>query len=160
MKLLPIALFSAIALVSFSCSSCRSKKDATTTNSVTVSGTPSDVMSQPAPTGTGDTPNPQLADTTTKMNENNYGFVVSFYSPGNGIDAATKDAYDKFLEGYKDKVEVEQYRWGREGEIDYCLKLSKLSAAEKKDFIAKSRALLEKSQKVNISENAACVHKK
>lgn len=169
MKLVQFSIIvSAFVVSAFSCSRKHTQKDSTNTNAVTQQGTPSDVTN-PAPGPTGPANNGietansnQGMDTTKKSTEdpNSYGFVVSFFSPGNGIDSNTKDAYDKFLEGYKSKVETEQYRWGREGEIDYCLKLSKLSAAEKKDFIAKSRAILEKSDRVHIYENSPCVHKK
>jgi hypothetical protein len=161
MKLLKFSLLSLTIILTFAC--CRRHTENTSTNAVTLNGTPSDVVSPgTGPTNSASGTNTQTMSDTTKKNADpgNYGLVISFFSPGNGIDHTTKDAYDKFLEGYKNKVEVEQYHWGREGETDYCLKLSSLSAAERTDFIAKSKAILEKSNRVHIDENASCVHKK
>lgn len=158
-----------------SASSCnrnaaKDKKAADSTNAVTLSGTPSDVTNQPPGPTTDTSSEAEQKDkeqqTGSEGQENSgnkgevYGLVVSFYSPGNGINRKAKTDYDAFLEGFKGKVEVEQVRWGREGEIDYCLKLSNLSAAEKKDFIVRSKQLLEKADRVNITENTGCVHKK
>lgn len=157
-----ITLLACTMLISFAC--CKRNTDKTTTtttgtSAVTVNGSPSD--STTPSTGTGSTGSDNSSGSENDMKGSNlYDFTVSFFSPGSGIDHTAKDSYDKFLEGYKSKVEVEQYRWGREGEIDYCLKLSKLSAAEKKEFIDKSKAILEKSDRVNYKENAECVHKK
>ena len=154
MKIINLSLIASIILIS--CSACHRKmaKDTGTKDAVTVSGQPSDTMSPGAPT------NQNEGNLTNKGESNMYDLVLSFYSIGAGIDRETKESYDKFLEGYKDKVNAEQTRWGREGEVDYCLKLSALSEGEKKDFVAKSRTLLEKSKLVHIKENSPCVHKK
>ena len=163
-------LLCSIFLVSASSCHRKTAKDNSGPNAVTMTGSPSDVTNPPpGPTGTAAGEQEKQNDTNMKNPDSQgdnaragetYGLVVSFFSPGNGINRQAKTDYDTFLEDYKGKVEVEQVRWGREGEIDYCLKLSSLSAAEKKDFIAKSRQVLEKSDRVNITENAACVHKK
>jgi hypothetical protein len=155
MKLVNLSLLACIMLLS--CSSCNKKlaKDKQT-NAVTMQGTPSDTMSPgagPSDQNTGGTGNNDDKAGT-------YDLVLSFYSIGGGIDLEAKEGYDKFLEGYKGKITPEETRWGREGEVDYCLKLSALSEGEKKDFIAKSRKVLENSKLVHIYENHRCVHKK
>ena len=167
MKLISLSLIACSLLIS--CSSCNRKlaKDKGTTNAVTVSGQPSDTMSPgPGPDDQKDGSTNANGTGTTMGNENSnstkttYDLVLSFYSIGAGIDNEAKEGYDKFLEGYKGKVNAEETRWGREGEVDYCLKLSGLSEGEKKDFVAKSRQVLEKSKLVHIKENSPCVHKK
>src|SRR6185369_17109930 len=45
---------------------------------------------------------------------------------------------------------------GREGEVNYCLALNELSAAEQTDFIKKANAILGKSTLVHVNENIAC----
>ena len=86
--------------------------------------------------------------------------VVSFYSICCGIDQKAQKKLDEFIKHYE-KAKGKQLtkatvRWGREGEIDYCLKLSELSPREQKRFIAKVRLLLKRSKLVHINENVAC----
>ncbi|HEY0544390.1 MAG TPA: hypothetical protein VGC91_03255 [Pyrinomonadaceae bacterium] len=86
--------------------------------------------------------------------------VVSFYSICCGIDQKAQESLDKFITRYE-KAKGKQLTkaavyWGREGEVDYCLKLSELSPKEQKRFIAQVRGLLKKSKLVHINENAAC----
>lgn len=90
---------------------------------------------------------------------NSYRLVVSFYSTTSGIDLKTNDEFVKFLNSYPKKINYEPTHWGREGEIDYCLKLSELSSAEQGDFVKKAKEILSKSTLVHVNENAACVHK-
>ncbi len=95
----------------------------------------------------------------TITEEETYPLVVSFYSKGEGIDNKVNEAFVKFLASYTKKIVYEPTHWGREGEIDYCLKLSKLPPAEHADFIKKAKDLLSKSALVHVNENAKCVHK-
>lgn len=86
--------------------------------------------------------------------------VVSFYSICCGIDHQAQENLDKFIKQYE-KTKRKQLAktavpWGREGEVDYCLKLSELSRRDQKKFIAQVRTLLKKSKLVHINENAAC----
>ncbi len=88
-----------------------------------------------------------------------YPLVVQFYSKGEGIDSKTNDAFTKFMDTYPKKISYEPTHWGREGEIDYCLKLSELSSPEQADFVKKAKEVLSKSTLVHVNENAACAHK-
>jgi len=86
--------------------------------------------------------------------------VVSFYSICCGINQKAQAELDKFIRRYE-KTKHKQLAktavsWGREGEIDYCLKLSELSPREQKRFISQVRLLLKKSKLVRINENAVC----
>jgi hypothetical protein len=96
----------------------------------------------------------------TQAGEQASRLVVSFYSICCGIDHKAKEKLDKFIKQYE-KAKRRQLakaavRWGREGEIDYCLKLSELSPREQKRFISKVRLLLNRSKLVHVNENEAC----
>ena len=100
------------------------------------------------------------AKSQTQVREQTSRLVVSFYSICCGIDQQAQEQLDKFISTYE-KAKGKQLtksavRWGREGEIDYCLKLSELSSREQKKFISKVRSLLKSSKLVHINENTAC----
>jgi|GEM_PF-828052 len=109
----------------------------------------------PAPQGTpsGETPGADSAEAI-------YRLVVSFYSKGEGIDYRAAEKFEAFVLGYKPAVAFEKTSWGREGEIDYCMKLSELSTKEQKQFIDLARIELANTQLVHFNENAKCVHKR
>ena len=100
----------------------------------------------------------------TRLEAGKYHMMVSFYSPGDGIDADTKNKFDeaiaKFEQDNKVKVMIDKAPWGREGEVDYCINLNDLKASQQKSFIDMSKQLLSSSKKVNILENCDCKHKK
>ncbi len=79
--------------------------------------------------------------------------LVSFYSPGNGIDRKIKTKYQQFITAYSKSITYEQTGWGKEGEIDFCFTLSELSMEEQVDFVKQSKDLLSKSSRVHIYEN-------
>jgi len=91
--------------------------------------------------------------------EDTYRLVVQFYSKGEGIDNKANEAFVKFLDSNSKKIAYEPTHWGREGEIDYCLKLSELSPLEQDEFVKKAKDLLVKSSLVHVNESAKCVHK-
>ena len=100
------------------------------------------------------------AQSQTPVKQQTSRLIVSFYSICCGIDQQAQEKFDKFLNTYektkRKKLSRSANRWGREGEIDYCLKLSELSRSEQKKFVSKVRSLLKSSKLVNINENAAC----
>ncbi len=95
-----------------------------------------------------------------KQDENVYSLVVSFYSKGEGIDYKSQLEYSSLLKKNESKLNYEEVRWGREGEIDYCINLNNMSAQKKQEFISETRNLLSKSNLVHINENEQCVHKR
>jgi len=101
-----------------------------------------------------------FADGQTEASEQTSRLVVSFYSICCGIDHKAQEKLDNFIKRYEKAkgkpLAKAAVRWGKEGEIDYCLKLSELSPKEQKKFIAQVRVLLKTSKLVNINENAAC----
>lgn len=85
---------------------------------------------------------------------------VSFFSPGSGIN---RDAYKK-LERHIELFEEENgiiltiYKvpWGREGEVDFCFKLSTIDNKKAEAFVTSVKNLLAGAEKVNIKENCSC----
>ncbi len=67
---------------------------------------------------------------STQTNEGIYRFNVSFISIGSGTDGKARQQFLDFIKEYETKNSVkivyEIANWGREGETDYCLKLSEL----------------------------------
>jgi hypothetical protein len=101
-----------------------------------------------------------FAQSQTQVREETSRLVVSFYSICCGIDRQAQEKLDKFINTYE-KAKGKQLtrsavHWGREGEIDYCLKLSELSPRQQRKFISKVRSLLKSSKLVHINENTAC----
>jgi len=86
--------------------------------------------------------------------------VVSFYSICCGIDHEAKDRLDKFIREYEAahhrRLKKAAVHWGREGEIDYCFRLSELTPRERKSFISRTRSLLSKSKLMRIYKNVPC----
>lgn len=96
---------------------------------------------------------------TTEDSGETYYMVVSFYSPGNGIDHKMKKEYIEFINTYTGSVIYEEISWGKEGEIDLCITFIGKSTQKEHDFIKESRKLLSASHRINIYENSECRHK-
>lgn len=142
--ILRLALFSTLCLAAFSCSSQKNTATVSQNSNSTATSTP--ITSQPTPSTT-----VPLAQGTTR-------FIVSFFSIGEGIDVKTHNEFVDFLNTYSPKIEYSPARWGREGEKDYCLGLTELSATQQTEFIKKANAILAKSKLVNVNENTKCEH--
>jgi hypothetical protein len=101
-----------------------------------------------------------VAGGQTRATVQNSRLIVSFYSICCGIDGKAKEKLETFIKNYErakgKRLTKEAIRWGKEGEVDYCFRLSELSPGEQKRFISKIRLLLKQSKLVHITENAAC----
>jgi hypothetical protein len=90
----------------------------------------------------------------------NSRLIISFQSRASGIDRGTKKEIDEFISKYEKEKGVqlakEVVRWGREGEVDYCFKLSELSKEDQKDFVSGIKPLAGGSKQTVIVENAPC----
>ena len=110
-------------------------------------------------------------NSTKKTTENNnaksiilpdsiYRFNVSFISIGSGTDSKAKQQFNEFITQFSNNNSVtitpEIVSWGREGETDYCLKLSELNNDLQNKFIAETKELLKISKLVRYKENSAC----
>lgn len=120
-------------------------------------------------TATKNLPNNEIVkEENTKANDNNTAaldsnVVVSFFSKGAGIDLAAKEKTDafiiKFNKDNQQNILAEQYRWGREGEIDYCINLLSLKVALRLQFKTELNDLLAKNN-VNISFGQLCTRRR
>ena len=92
--------------------------------------------------------------------QNLYRFNVSFISIGSGIDSKAKQAFIEFIRSFEEKNKVkiiyETAPWGREGETDFCFKLSDLNKGNQIKFIADSKDNLKNSKLVRFTENTTC----
>jgi hypothetical protein len=104
--------------------------------------------------------NINMNDITEQAKDSLYDFTVSFWSPGDGIDFTTAKIFLDWLKTYGDDGKpqpyYEQVPWGREGETDFCIKLSSFSSGDKEVFLQEAKSILAKSKKVNYKENAPC----
>ncbi|MBK9250048.1 MAG: hypothetical protein IPM69_18565 [Ignavibacteria bacterium] len=89
-----------------------------------------------------------------------YRFTVSFISIGSGIDHKAREQFTEFIKKYSEKHNVilgfDKSTWGREGEVDYCMKLLELTAAQEFNFIAETKEILKNSSRVRYRENSIC----
>ena len=87
---------------------------------------------------------------------------VSFFSRGSGIDLKNRGEYDNYLGSFQKTnhftLVYEQKKWGREGEIDYCIDLPSIPKNKVEKFISESKRLLNQSQLVIITEVDVCRH--
>jgi len=90
---------------------------------------------------------------------NNYRLVLSFISKGAGIDNSVHEKIKEYIEKHPKKPAFEIHRWGREGEVDYCLRLKELTADEQKVFIADINKLITDKEMVFVYENHEYVKK-
>lgn len=93
-----------------------------------------------------------------------YHFTVSFISIGSGTDKKARQQFSQFIDQFSEKnnlkINVELTKWGREGETDYCLKLSELNKQQQDKFIADTKELLKTSTLVRYYENDTCRQKR
>jgi len=93
-----------------------------------------------------------------------YRFNVSFISIGSGTDGKAKQQFNEFITQFNNNNKVtitpEIASWGREGETDYCLKLSDLNSELQNKFIAETKELLKSSKLIRYKENSTCKQNK
>ena len=94
------------------------------------------------------------------IDTNNNRLVIMFYSIGQGSEYVLSNAFEDSIGSYSLKfgknIDYKKTLWGREGEIDFCLKLNELTTSEQAEFIALTRAQLKSAKWVNIFENYPC----
>lgn len=101
-------------------------------------------------------PKDKQPSTVEVSDESTARFIVSFFSPGNGIDHKARAKLVEFLKGHTPALTVTKTKWGREGEVDFCFMLAELSKKEQEAFIKEVRELLAKSSRVRFYENKEC----
>ena len=95
-----------------------------------------------------------------KQTVNKDKLSVSFFSKGSGIDLKKRGEFDLYLKEFEKKervsLAVEQIKWGREGEVDYCIDLKPISKKKGKRLVAGANLLLGNAPLVQISQTDAC----
>ena len=103
------------------------------------------------------------AEKTQTADTLNYCFIVSFFSIGQGTDYAVQQKFEEYIASFEKEKNIQLAKetapWGREGEIDFCFKLSELSPEEQLKFISDIKGLLGVSKLVYTKENAPCRNK-
>jgi len=85
--------------------------------------------------------------------------VVSFISKGEGIDHKTKEEFEVWL-GMRGNVTWETSSWGREGEVNFCFRLSNMQTREQDIFVRDVRTFFTDKELVLVSEWAPCDRRK
>ena len=88
-----------------------------------------------------------------------FKLIVSFFSPGNGIDRKVLNIYVNFLRNCYPKIIYEKIKWGREGELDFCFTLNELEEKQINQFISESEDILSVSSRVHIYKDSPLKHK-
>ena len=89
-----------------------------------------------------------------------YRLIVSFISKGAGTDHEKRTAFLKYVDSHPKKPKYKTAIWGREGEADYCFKLSEFkSKKEVAKFINDIKKMAVGTDMMSVSENAECPHK-
>ena len=91
--------------------------------------------------------------------ENNYRLIISFVSAGSGIDGKTQQKVMAFITMHSSKPAYETFKWGREGEVDYCMHLKELSSSKQKVFVKNVKKLIKGKELVLLLENQDYVKK-
>ena len=82
--------------------------------------------------------------------------ILSFFSPGNGIDKNMLDQVVEFLKTNYPTVNYNRVRWGREGEVDFCFDLAGMTVDSKAKLKADLKELVAASNRVRVKEDEAC----
>ena len=81
--------------------------------------------------------------------------VVSFISKGEGIDETTRLEFEQWLLNYGG-VTWEITSWGREGEKNYCFRLTNMDARRQEVFVRDVRTFMTDKPLVFVNEWAPC----
>ncbi len=99
-----------------------------------------------------------------KQAQNNYRFIVTFISIGEGTDRKGRETLDGVLASWEKKkgapIAFESMPWGREGEVDFCFNLKELSAKEQELFVADMKTAFNGRSLIQMAENQPPTHKR
>jgi hypothetical protein len=155
-----------VTAVALSLAACNGPKE--TSQSQTSSTTPATTNNptSSSATATSETTAPGMApqDQTQKQDENMFRLIVSFISIGEGIDPEGKMKLDRTVNPWSERkgkpIQAEQYSWGREGEVDFCYRLTELTPEEQRLFVSQVTEVFKDNKLVYITENQSCRHKR
>jgi hypothetical protein len=86
---------------------------------------------------------------------------VSFFSRGEGINGTAREQFEKEFPEQAKKVgvgfEIQKSHWGREGETDFCIRLSVKNTRDGNNKIkAWCRTFAETNDRIYVGENEPC----
>lgn len=101
-----------------------------------------------------------LEESESKSTTNNRTFIVSFFSKGSGIDNKTKTAFLELIDGINNhnskKIIFTEKKWGREGEVDYCMNFDEFDISNATELKDKIKELINIKKLVKIYEDREC----
>jgi hypothetical protein len=104
-----------------------------------------------------------LQSSVEKSNSELYSMVITFFSIGTGVDGKTKKIFDEWVVNFEQrtgkKILIENYPWGREGEVDVCISLENFEKGQKKEFISEVKKIVSSSKLIRTEENVVCKRK-
>jgi hypothetical protein len=161
---------SAIILIGFGCGSSKNSAQTDTTSSTATPPTEEAVgtATSGSQTGTGSggvsTTTGDGSSSGNKQEDTKYRLIVSFISIGEGIDHEARKKMDQVIENWQNKtgktIVMENYPWGREGEVDFCFHLKELSAQDQAAMAREMRTVFNGNQLIQISEFQPSMHKR
>ncbi len=96
--------------------------------------------------------------------DNLYALRVSFISIGSGIDRKVRQEYEQYIKDFEQynnvSILLDKTTWGKEGEIDFCIKLIGLSTELQQQFVQSTKDKTKDSKLVRLYENTTCKYKK
>lgn len=99
-----------------------------------------------------------IIKTDDSIKVDNYRIIVSFISIGQGPDIKAKGEFKNYISNFEQnqnvKIRYEEIHWGREGEVDYCMKLSELNAIQQISFVDGIKNMFNGNKLVFIKENS------
>lgn len=101
----------------------------------------------------------EVVNLTEKVKEV-YPIVVSFYSPGGGINPEAHAQFLQLLSAQETELQSGLTTWGREGERDYCMLLSEIGPKSQITFINEVKQLLGEADKVRLMFDSPCVNRR
>lgn len=102
----------------------------------------------------------QTSDEIQAQKDAYNNIVISFYSKGEGVNANAIEAIEKFIDEYSSKIgkaiPYSKIKWGREGEVDFCISLAALQGEQKNIFVQETRRKARQFELINFFENHPC----
>jgi len=98
------------------------------------------------------------------VSDSMYALRVSFFSIGSGIYGKAKQEYEQYINEFQTinnvTIVLDKASWGKEGEIDYCIKLTGLTKELQQEFIKSTKTKFKDSKRIHLYENTTCTIKK
>lgn len=107
--------------------------------------------------GSAGTKPPPAGEAPPPVAGKDYDLVVSFRSVGQGVDRDARARLDAIYDATPALARAHG-RWGREGEVDECADLDRMSVADRAAFVARVKSEMKSGKNVDVLEHHACQH--